>query len=119
MISLKMLSTAAALALLVPMVAPSASYAEGPKAGRAVGAGGTAFRTGGGTPSMRMLSGALATSFAAGAPAVRPSGGVAWNGGRTAWNGGGGGAWNGGYRPRGHDGRLWARGGGAGGGGRG
>jgi hypothetical protein len=107
MISLKMLSTAAALALLVPMVAPSASYAEGPKAGRAVGAGGTAFRTGGGTPSMRTVSGAPATSFAAGAPAVRPSGGVAWNGGRTAWNGGGGGAWNGGYRHRDHDGRWW------------
>jgi hypothetical protein len=98
MISLKMLSTAAALALLVPMVAPSASYAEGPKAGRAVGAGGTAFRAGG-TPSMRTVGRAPATSFAAGAPAVRPSGGA-------AWNGGGGGAWDG-YRHRDHDGRWW------------
>jgi hypothetical protein len=106
MISLKMLSTAAALALFVPMVAPSASYAEGPKVGRAVGAGGTAFRAGG-TPSMRTVGRGPATSFAAGAPAVRPSGGVAWNGGRAAWNGGGGGAWNGGYRHRDHDGRWW------------
>ena len=32
-------------------------------------------------------------------------GGAAWSGGRTAWNGGGGGAWNGGYRQ--HGGRFW------------
>src|ERR1700731_2576674 len=98
MISLKMLSTAAALALLVPMVAPSASYAEGPKAGRAVGAGGTAFRAGG-TPSMRTVGRGPPTSVAAGTRALRPSGAEAWNGGR-------GGAWNG-YLHRGHDGRWW------------
>jgi hypothetical protein len=106
MISLKMLSTAAALAL----VATSASYAEGPKVGR----GGPAFHAnvGGGAPTMRMGGAAPTARFAPSAPsqsfaAARPTGGVAWNGGRTTWNGGAGGAWNGGYRHRDHDGRWW------------
>jgi hypothetical protein len=109
MLSTKMLSMAAALALLVPVVTPSASFAEG-KFGRG---GGVAFHgnAGGmrtvGAPAVRMGGGAPTARFAGGAPAMRPSGGVAWNGGRTAWNGGGGGAWNGGYRHRDHDGRWW------------
>ena len=111
MISLKMLSTAAALALLAPMVAPSASYAEGPKVGR----GGPAFHAnvGGGAPAMRMGGAAPNARFAPSAPsqsfaAARPTGGVAWNGGRTAWNGGAGGAWRGGeFRHRDRDGRWW------------
>ncbi len=91
MTRMKMLSTAAALALVAAMAAPTASNAEGKRFG------GAAFRAGG-TPAVRM---------GGGAPAMRPSGGVAWNGSRTAWNGGGGGAWRGGYRYRDHDGRFW------------
>jgi hypothetical protein len=90
MIPMKMLSTAAALALVAATAAPTASFAEGH--GRAF-SGGAAFR-GGGAPAARFNA----------APAMRPGGGVAWNGGRTAWNGGGGG-WNGGYRHR--DRRFW------------
>jgi hypothetical protein len=101
MISMKMLSTAAALALVAAIAAPAASHAEGKKFGGP--AGGAAFR--GGAPAVRMGGGVPAARFTATAPAMRQSGGVAWNGGgRTAWNGGGA-TWNGGYRHR--DGRFW------------
>jgi hypothetical protein len=89
MISLKMLSTAAALALLVPMAAPTASVAEGAKMGRAATTGGAAFRA---APTASFAA-APARSYAAGAPAMRPAGGAVWSGGRTTWNGGG--AWRG------------------------
>jgi BA14K-like protein len=89
MISLKMLSTAAALALLVPMTVPTASLAEGAKIGRAGTTGGAAFRA---APATNFAA-APARSYAAGVPAARPSGGAAWTGGRTTWNGGG--AWRG------------------------
>jgi BA14K-like protein len=118
MISLKMLSTAAALALFVPMVAPTASFAEGPKIGRGgpafhanVGGGAPAMRMGGAAPAARFAARAPSQSFAARTPsqsfaAARPSGGAAWNGSRTAWNGGAGGPWRGGeFRHR--DGRWW------------
>jgi hypothetical protein len=105
MISLKMLSTVAALALLVPMAVPTASFAEGLKAGRAATTGGAAFRAaapaapaariGGAAPTASVAAGVPARSYAAGVPAARPSGGAAWTGGRTTWNGGG--AWRG-YR---------------------
>jgi hypothetical protein len=102
MISVKILSTAAALALLVPMAAPTASFAEGPKLGRAATTGGAAFRApapaariGGAGPTASFAAGAPARSYAAGVPTARPSGGAAWTGGRTGWNGGG--AWRG-YR---------------------
>jgi hypothetical protein len=89
MLSTKMLSTAAALALLVPVVTPSASFAEGK-----FGSGGGAFHAySGGAPAARS---------AATAPAMRPSGGAAWTGGRTTWNGGG--AWRGDRRD--HDRRF-------------
>jgi hypothetical protein len=111
MVSIKILSAAAALAVLGPIAAPSASFAEGPHLGR-VAAGGAAFRAGGGAPAVRM-GGAPAANFAASAPAqsfaaARLSGGTTWNGGtawrgQTAWNGGG--AWRGGHRD--HDGRWW------------
>jgi hypothetical protein len=101
---MKMLSTAAALALVAAMAAPTASNAEGKRMGGPAG-GGAAFRAGG-APAVRMGGGAPAAHFAASAPAMRPSGGVAWNGNHTAWNGAGGGAWRGGYR-RDHDGRFW------------
>jgi BA14K-like protein len=86
MISVKILSTAAALALLVPMAAPTASFAEGK-----FGHGGAAYHAPGG--GMRMGGGAPAARFTASAPAMRPAGGTTWNGGRTGWNGGG--AWRG------------------------
>jgi hypothetical protein len=72
MISLKVLSTAAALALVLPMVAPTASFAQNPNgtklnyAGRGVGAvapaarfggGGGGFRPGGGAPVARFNGG--------------------------------------------------------------
>jgi hypothetical protein len=50
-------------------------------------------------PTRNFAASAPAQSFAA----PRPSGGVAWNGNRTAWNGGG--AWRGDGRR--HDGRWW------------
>ena len=103
MISMKLLSTAAALALIAATAAPTASSAEGRRIGGPA-VGGAAFR--GGAPAVRMGGGAPAARFAATAPAMRQNGGVAWNGGRTAWNGGGA-TWNGGYRHRDHDGRFW------------
>jgi hypothetical protein len=51
MISLKVLSTAAAMALVLPMVVPSASYAQQQHVGRTAGApGGGGPRVGGGGP---------------------------------------------------------------------
>ena len=116
MMSTKILSTAAALALLVPMAAPTASFAEGPKLGRSGGAPAFHANTGGGmrmgggapaggAPAARFTGSAPTQSFAAGAPAARPSGGATWSGGRTAWNGGGGAAWRG--RDRRDGGRFW------------
>jgi hypothetical protein len=99
MISMKVLSTAAALGLLLPMAAPTASFAAGAKIGRA-GGGVAAFRAGGGAPAAHFA--ASAPAMRGGAPAMR--GGAAWSGGRTVWTGGGG-AWNGGYRQ--HGGRFW------------
>jgi hypothetical protein len=84
MISVKILSTAAALALLLPIAAPGASYAQANKIGRAAAGGAAYYRAGAAAPATRMVGAAPAASV----PAARPSGGVAWNGGRT-WNGGG------------------------------
>jgi hypothetical protein len=109
MISMKILSTAAALALVLPMAVPIASHAaEGQRAGRAGGAafhpggggprmGGGAPRMSGGAPAARVGGGAPAASFAATAPAARFNGG----GGVSRFNGGGGvyrGQYAGGYR---------------------
>jgi hypothetical protein len=73
MISLKVLSTAAAMAVVLPMLAPTASFAQNPNgtklnyAGRGVGAvapgarfnggGGGGFRPGGGAPVARFNGG--------------------------------------------------------------
>ena len=62
MISLRVLSTAAAIALLLPMVAPTASFAENPNGGRA-----NSVRAGGVHPG-----------------GIRPNGGVRAGGGRDA-----------------------------------
>jgi hypothetical protein len=80
MISMKILSTAAALALVLPMAAPIASQAaEGQRVGRAGGAafhpGGAGPRMGGGAPAARYGGGAPAAGFAATAPAARFNGG--------------------------------------------
>jgi hypothetical protein len=97
MISLKVLSTAAAMALVLPMAAPTASFAQNPNGAKANGAvrGGGApaarFGGGGGAPAARFNGGG-----GGGAPVARFSGG-----------GGGGGGYQGNYR----------RGGGGGGGG--
>ncbi len=85
MISLKVLSTAAALALVLPMVAPTASFAQNPNgtkfnyAGRGVGAVAPAARFGGG---------------GGGAPVAQFRGG------------GGGGGWQGGYHHHGGGGFI-------------
>lgn len=84
MINLKVLSTAAAIALVLPIAVPSESFAQhfkGGKGGVAVG--------GGGAPAARFSGG--------GAPMARFSGGGS---AVTRYSGGYGGGWNGGYRHR-------------------
>ncbi|OKO77259.1 hypothetical protein AC629_31865 [Bradyrhizobium sp. NAS80.1] len=106
--SLKVLSAAAAVALVLPLATPS--FAQGPSRGAAVGGGGGAHFGGGG--GARMGGGPVGGArigggggnFAAGA-AVRPGGGAPFAGGRGAavagnnWQGGGwhrrGGFWPG------------------------
>jgi hypothetical protein len=72
MISLKVLSTAAAIALLLPLVAPTESFAQNPNGSKANSA-----RGGGG---------------------VRPGGGGMRPGGGGGYHAGGGGGYHGGYR---------------------
>lgn len=76
MISLKVLSTAAVMALVLPMLAPAASFAQHPPGGARAGAvrGGAARAA----PGPRFSGG--------GAPAARFGGG----GGGPGWHGGGG-----------------------------
>jgi hypothetical protein len=118
MIDLRVLSTAAAIALILPIAVPSESFAQHFKGGRggvAVGGGG-----GGGAPAARFSAGAApmahyngpgASSMArysgvttGGAPAARWSGattGTRFNTGPTVTRYSGGyGGWNGGYRYR-------------------
>src|SRR5712671_6667689 len=83
MIKLKVLSTAAAIALVLPIAAPSASFAQQFKGGK----GGVAVGGGGGAPAARFSGG--------GAPMARFSGT-----GVTRYSGGYGGGWNSGYRHR-------------------
>lgn len=77
MISLKVLSTAAALALLVPMLAPNSSLAAPPKGGRP--SGGAPHFSGGGGPH---FSGGGAPHFSGGgAPHFSGGGGPRFSGG--------------------------------------
>ncbi|WJR75172.1 BA14K family protein [Bradyrhizobium sp. NP1] len=127
MTSKTFLSTVAALALLVPVMASTASYAQADRVGGGRGAvsagahagggagmragGGGGMRAGGGGGGMRvgtaptMGGGAPAARFAAGPVDARPGGaawsggGRTWSGGRTAWNGGGGYRHNRGWWP--------------------
>jgi hypothetical protein len=75
MINLRVLSTVAAIAVLLPMAAPTASFAQNQKAAGGVRVGGG----GGGAPAARFNGGG-------GAPAARFNGG----GGAARFNGGGG-----------------------------
>jgi hypothetical protein len=124
MIRLKVLSTAAAIALVLPMAASTTSSAQnfkGGKGGVAVGGGGApAARFSGGAPAARFSAGAApmahysgpgASSMArysgvttAGAPAARWSGattGTRFSTGPTVTRYSSGyGGWNGGYRYR-------------------
>jgi BA14K-like protein len=86
MISLKVLSTVAALALVLPMVAPAASFAQSTGKGGGVRGGGGGVRAGG-VPAARVSSG--------GAPGARYGGGGApgprYGGGGYGYGRGGGG----------------------------
>src|SRR6266404_1633064 len=105
MIKLKVLSTVAAIALVLPIAVPTASSAQhfkGGRAGVAVGGGGPApaARFSAGASSMARYSG-VSTG---GAPAARWSGattGTRFSTGPTVTRYSGGyGGWNGGYRYR-------------------
>jgi hypothetical protein len=103
MISLKVLSTAAAIALVVPMVMPSASFAQGlglKAAGRPVGGGGApaphvgggGVHVGGGAPGPRFSGGgAPGPRFSGGGGGVYRGGGYGGGGGYYRHGGGGGG----------------------------
>src|SRR6202022_5154392 len=90
MISLKVLSTAAAMALVLPMVAPTASFAQSPGGGRANAQPGGGVRIGGGGGG-----GGFRAGGGGGAPAARFGGGggapgaVTWGGVRVGGGGGG------------------------------
>src|SRR6266403_4145759 len=105
MIKLKVLSTVAAIALVLPIAAPSASFAQqfkGGKGGVAVGGGRgapAARFSGGGAPTARYSGSSAAMArygavSTGGAPVARYSGT-----GVTRYSGSYGG-WNGGYRHR-------------------
>jgi hypothetical protein len=96
MISLKILSTAAAMALLLPMVVPSESFAQSPPTGRSAGNVRAGVGPGGG--GGRNFSGGAVRNFGGGAPVARFNGGV---GGGQRFTGGGRYAGGGGYYRRG------------------
>src|SRR3978361_2285671 len=91
--SLKVLSTAAVMALALPILAPSASSAQsiGARAGVARGA------VGGGGGGMRGGAVSAGPRFGGGG-AIGGGGGQRFSGGGGNWRGGGGGGWNGGRR---------------------
>jgi BA14K-like protein len=98
MISLKVMSTAAAIALVLPIVAPSASFAQHPNGGKA----GFAARGGGGAPMARVGGGGGGASMArfsgvsAGAAPAARFGGASGGAAMTRYSGGYGGGWRGG-----------------------
>jgi hypothetical protein len=87
MISLKVLSTAAVMALVLPMVAPTASLAQNPPGARGAGSGGIRAGGGGGAPAARFGGGGGGGGMriGGGAPVASPR------------MGGGGGGYAGGY----------------------
>src|SRR5258706_831489 len=115
MIKLKVLSTVAAIALVLPIAAPSASFAQqfkGGKGGVAVGGGRgapAARFSGGGAPMARFSGGGAPTArYSGSSAAVARYGAVSTGGAPVArYSGtgvarysGGYGGWNGGYRHR-------------------
>jgi hypothetical protein len=106
MINIKVLSTVAAIALVLPMAAPGESFAQHFKGGRggvavSAGAAPMAHYNGPGASSMARYSGVTTGR----APAARWSGattGTRFSSGPTVtrYSGGYGGGWNGGYRHR-------------------
>jgi BA14K-like protein len=119
MINLKVLSTVAALALVLPMAAPVESYAAGRGGfgggGGMRGGGGGGMHMGGGGFRAGAIGGGGGARFAGNQGFARPSMGAApaarFNGVGAGpryagnWNGGGG-NWNGGWRHRPHGG-FW------------
>jgi hypothetical protein len=113
--SLRVLSAAAALALVLPMATPSFAQGHGGHGGGHFGGGGGAHFSGGGGARMGGGSfGGGAARFSGGggnfaaSAAVRPSGGVAFSGGSRnfaasggQWSGGGGNWHGGGWHRRG------------------
>src|SRR5216683_581216 len=112
MISPKVLSTVAAIALVLPMAVPTASFAQNPPGGhapRVVGSGGAAHVSGGGgAPRMGMgmgagggvhMGGGAPPMGAAPGPRLGGGGGVAMGGGAPGprYSGGGGGGYRAGY----------------------
>jgi BA14K-like protein len=95
MISLKVLSTAAAMALVLPMVVPSESFAQSQFGSKASGAGGGGARIGGGGGGgPRIGGGGGGGGFpGGGAPGPRFSGGGGGGGGGGPRYGGGGGGY--------------------------
>jgi hypothetical protein len=88
MISLKVLSTAAAMALILPMAAPTASLAQNPLGGKP----NSAVRGGGVAPAAKFSGVAPAAKFSGVAPAAKYSGG-----GVPATQFSGGSSYQGGY----------------------
>jgi hypothetical protein len=97
MISLKVLSTAAAIALVVPMVMPGASFAQGPGIKETTRPGGGGRGGGGGAPAPHFNGGGGGVHIGGGAPGPRYSGGGGvyrgggYGGGGGYYRGGGGG----------------------------
>ncbi len=93
MINLKVLSTAAAIALVAPMVMPSSSFAQGLK--ETSRPGGAVRGVGGGAPAPHFNRGGGGVHVGGGAPGPRFSGG---GGGGGVYRGGGYGGGGGYYR---------------------
>jgi hypothetical protein len=110
MISLKVLSTAAVMALVLPMVAPTASFAQNPNgtkfsyAGRPAGAVAPAARFGGGGGG----GGGFRPGGGGGAPVAQfnGGGGGGYRGGYGGGRGGYGGGYGGGYHRHGGGGFI-------------
>jgi hypothetical protein len=103
MISLKVLSTAAAMALILPVVVPSESFAQMLPTARGGGAGG-AHVGGGGGGAARIGGGGGMPRMGGGAPSPRFSGGGGAPGPRFSGGGGRGYGGGGGYYRHGGDG---------------
>jgi hypothetical protein len=105
MINLRVLSTAAVMALVLPMAAPTASFAQNPNQGH-YGPVGAGVRAGGGAPPRAVGAGG-GVRTTPGAVGIQPGGGggrqfsgggpQVSGGGVTRMGGGGGGGYRGGY----------------------